>query len=234
MIRVLSALLLLTVPAARAEDMRAALGPVVVELYTSQGCSACPAADRLLHELAEHEDVLALSLHVDYWDYIGWEDDFADPAHTKRQKAYAAAAEQRMIYTPQMVVQGTELVVGTRPGAILQAVGAHMGGPGTIVLRVSREDGSVEIEARSPGPIDPPAVVHLVRYAPSRTASITRGENAGHEFEYVNVVSAWETVATWDGAAPLSVTAEAPGDDRVAVLVQEPGPGAILAAARGD
>jgi hypothetical protein len=220
--------------AAWSDDGRHSSGPVVVELFTSQGCSACPAADRLLHELAEHEEVLALSLHVDYWDYIGWEDAFADPAHTKRQKAYAAKVGERMIYTPQMVVQGVERVVGTRPGAILQAVGAHMDGAGPVALTVLRHGATVEVEARAAVRFDPPALVQLVRYAPSRTAAITDGENAGHRLDYVNVVTEWVLLAEWDGAAPLSLSRAAPGEDRVAVLVQEPGPGAVLAAARPD
>jgi hypothetical protein len=88
--------------------------PVVVELFTSQGCSSCPPADALLSELAEHEDIIALALHVDYWDYIGWADSLARPEHTVRQKAYAAAAGKRMVYTPQFVIGGIDHVTGYR------------------------------------------------------------------------------------------------------------------------
>ena len=123
-------------------------GPVVVELFTSQGCSACPAADRMLAKLAGHDDVLALALHVDYWDYIGWEDVFADPAYTKRQKAYAHAVGERMIYTPQMVVQGEERIVGTSPAELMEAIGAHAGEDGRVALEARREGGSVRGEAR--------------------------------------------------------------------------------------
>ena len=77
---------------------------VVVELFTSQGCNSCPPADALLGELAKEEGIIALSLHVDYWDYLGWKDEFADPAYTLRQRKYAAVAEATMIYTPQMIV----------------------------------------------------------------------------------------------------------------------------------
>src|SRR6056297_1329329 len=82
--------------------------PVVVELFTSQGCSSCPPADAMLGELAERDDVIPLALHVDYWDYIGWADIFADPAYTRRQKGYAHATGQRMVYTPQMVIDGQD------------------------------------------------------------------------------------------------------------------------------
>lgn len=236
MIRLLPSILALTFAASTplAEDGGPELGPVVVELFTSQGCSACPTADRMLHELAEHDSVLALSLHVDYWDYIGWKDEFADPAHTRRQKAYAAEAGERMVYTPQMVVQGAERVVGTRPGAILQAVGAHVGEAGTVALEAERRGGTVAIEARTGARFDPPALVQLVRYAPRREATITEGENAGHRFDYVNVVSDWSVVGEWDGTGPLTLTVDAPGEDRAAVLVQERGPGRVLAAARAD
>ena len=81
-------------------------GPVVVELYTSQGCSSCPPADAMLHDLAARPDVIALALHVDYWDYIGWVDEFADPAYTRRQKQYAQVAGNPSVYTPQMVIGG--------------------------------------------------------------------------------------------------------------------------------
>ena len=87
--------------------------PVVVELFTSQGCSSCPPADAFLHELSQRDDVIALALHVDYWDYIGWKDIFAQPAFTKRQKAYAKAGGRRSVYTPQMIIGGQDHVVGT-------------------------------------------------------------------------------------------------------------------------
>ena len=209
-------------------------GPVVVELFTSQGCSACPSADRMLAKLAGREDVLALALHVDYWDYIGWEDVFADPAHTKRQKSYAHAVGDRMIYTPQMIVQGEDRVVGTRPADLMEAIGAHSGGGDAVVLEARRHGASVRVEARARAPFDPPLVVQLVRYEPHRTVAITHGENAGHTLDYANVVVGWDAVGRWDGRAPLALDLDAPGDAPAAVLLQEPGPGAIRAAARAD
>ena len=82
--------------------------PVVVELYTSQGCSSCPPADAMFAELKDRKDVIAIALHVDYWDYIGWKDEFGHPAHADRQRAYAAKAGRRSIYTPEMVVHGQQ------------------------------------------------------------------------------------------------------------------------------
>ena len=209
-------------------------GPVVVELFTSQGCSACPTADRMLLKLAEREDVLPLALHVDYWDYIGWEDVFADPAYTKRQKAYAHEAGERMIYTPQMVVQGAERVVGTRPAALLEAIAEHAGDAAPVTLRLARQGARLGVEARSAEPFDPPLTVQLVRFEPRRSVAVTRGENAGHTLDHANVVTSWEAVGEWDGRAPLSLVLDAPGDEPAAVLLQETGPGPILAAARAD
>ena len=97
--------------------------PVVVELFTSQGCSSCPPADELLREMSKRPDVIALAFHVDYWDYIGWKDEFAHPGFTKRQKAYAKAAGERMVYTPQMIVHGVVRVVGHEPEALAAASG---------------------------------------------------------------------------------------------------------------
>ena len=94
--------------------LEGARADVVVELYTSQGCSSCPPADALLEQLAARDDVIALSLHVDYWDYLGWQDAFANPAFTKRQRGYAARAGSSMIYTPQMVIGGRDHIVGTK------------------------------------------------------------------------------------------------------------------------
>ena len=233
MIRLAAAALIALAPAASAREDGGA-GPVVVELFTSQGCSACPTADRLLAELAEREDVLALALHVDYWDYIGWEDAFADPAHTARQKAYAHAAGERMIYTPQMVVQGEHRVVGTRVRDLRAALGEEEGQETGVALDASRHGDAVRVEARAAAPFDPPVVVQLVRYDPHRSVAITRGENAGHTLDYANIVTSWERVGTWDGRAPLSLDLDAKGDDHAAVLLQEPGPGVVLAAARAD
>ena len=226
--------LALALPAGAERAGRDGAGPVVVELYTSQGCSACPSADRILARLAEREDVLPLALHVDYWDYIGWEDAFADPAYTKRQKAYAHAAGERMIYTPQMVVQGEHRVVGTRPKALRHAIRSEAGRGGGVELDVSRQGGALRVQASATAPFDPPLVVQLVRYEPRRTVAITRGENAGHTLDYANVVTAWDRVGTWDGRGPLSLRLDAPGDEPAAVILQEPGPGPILAAAQVD
>lgn len=217
--------------AARAEDGRQA---VVVELYTSQGCSSCPPADEFMSELAQAEHVIALSLHVDYWDYIGWEDSFAKPGFTDRQKAYARAAGSRMIYTPQMIVGGVERVEGNAPDEVVRSIGRHMALPPVVALDVVREGGQVVIRAMSDVPLAAGATVQLVRYAPVETVTIERGENAGRVMTYHNVVTLWEKLADWPGTSPFEMRANAAGDEPVVVIVQEAGPSAILAAARID
>ncbi|MBM3613273.1 MAG: DUF1223 domain-containing protein, partial [Alphaproteobacteria bacterium] len=128
------ALFLALCGAAAAPDAARAQAPVVVELFTAQGCAACPPADAFLAELATRADVIALALHVDYWDYIGWRDTFAQGAFTERQKAYARAAGSRTIYTPQMVVQGREAMPGTRAEAVTSRILEMAAAPRTVLL----------------------------------------------------------------------------------------------------
>lgn len=206
--------------------------PVVVELYTSQGCSSCPPADALLAEIANRDDVIALALHVDYWDYIGWADRFAKPGFTKRQKAYARAAGEHAIYTPQMIVEGAEHLVGLRPMELVGLIDSHGATPSHIRLSLTREGETLRINLEAQPPLQGPAVVQLVRYRPEETVEIEHGENAGRVIRYSNIVTDWAPIAEWDGRQPLTMDAAAPGSDAAVVIVQEKGPGAILAAAR--
>lgn len=221
-------------PSAKAE------GPedlVVVELFTSQGCASCPPADALMEKLVQDPGVLALSLHVDYWDYIGWADTFASPAYTARQKAYAAAQGAHMLYTPQIMVGGQESVPGHDGAAVRAAIGAAQGaGPGPVQLSLQKGAGQIELRAAlAPGATLPgPLWVQLVRYQPSQTVEITRGENAGRKITYYNVVTEWQRLAEWDGQAPLYLAAPYEGPEAGVVLVQSAGPSTILAAARAD
>jgi hypothetical protein len=99
--------------------------PVVIELFTSQGCSSCPPADAFMHKLAQRSDVIALSMHVDYWDYIGWKDEFGRPENAARQRAYAQTAGRRSVYTPQMIIAGEDSVVGTHPMDVADLIRKH-------------------------------------------------------------------------------------------------------------
>lgn len=209
--------------------------PVVVELFTSQGCSSCPPAEALMPKLAARDDVIPLALHVDYWDYIGWKDEFADPAYSRRQKAYAHAGGRHMVYTPQMIVNGVEDVVGAHAMELAELIAAHAARPSPVSLTLERDDGVLRIHAdpvagAAGGPYD----IHLVRYTPRRESHITRGENAGRDLVHVNVVDGWSVLERWDGRGPLDVTAQLTDDRPAVVLVQQPGPGPIVAAARID
>jgi hypothetical protein len=237
---------------------RAALrpSPVVLELYTSQGCVSCPPADRMLATLIDRDDVIPLALHVDYWDYIGWADPFADPEYGERQKRYARRHGHSTIYTPQVVINGVDIMEGFRVMQVMDAIEAHRRVDPVATLTLTRgPDGMVLIEAealeaptsmvvsraesRSAAALSaamedvPDAgglVVQLVRYMPRAMTEITAGENAGLTADYVNIVTSWETVGTWDLRVPLQMSVMVQGESPAVVLIQEAGQGAIVAA----
>ncbi len=208
--------------------------PVVVELFTSQGCSSCPPADRILGRLADQDNVIALGFHVNYWDRLGWPDPFATEAGTERQYAYSPALGRRNVYTPQMVVDGRYDVVGFDAEriklAIAQAdamsasrlaVGLEWRGPSRLAFSLPAGEG----EAR----------VHLVRFARKLDQDIERGENAGRHLSYSNVVREIVEVARWDGAAmdgEIEVDTAQDKAGGVALLVQDSRTMRMLGAAK--
>ncbi len=201
----------------------------VIELFTSQGCSSCPPANDNVRALADRPDILALSFGVTYWDQLGWKDSFAQPAFTARQYAYARALGHASPFTPEVVVDGRADVVGARRGEI-EALAARTrlaGGP-SIDLR----KGTVTLSA-APAPARA-ADVWLVRYDPRVIAVPVRaGENEGRTLPHKNVVRSLTRLGAWTGQAEtFAFAAPAPGL-ATAVLVQAPGAGAILAAAKG-
>ena len=205
-------------------------GPVVIELYTSQGCSACPPADAILQDLAKRDDVIALALHVDYWDYIGWKDIFASPAFSARQQAYARAANAKMVYTPQMIINGVDRMIGSRPMQVMDSLQNH-GRTGLLFdVQLTRRGSRVMINAGS-GP-GGDYVVQLVRYTPEETVAIERGENAGRNLSYANIVTSWDVIGQWDGQSELALEADAAGDSPVVVIVQQSTSGPIVGAAQ--
>jgi hypothetical protein len=209
--------------AAVAED-----APVVVELFTSQGCYSCPPADDLLGELAARDDVLALAFHVTYWDRLGWPDTLGLEAGTARQEDYARRMGTGRVYTPQMVVQGRIDVVGSQRARVLQAleIGASADGLGLHI-----EDGQVTIPAGGEA-----ATVWLAAYDDLHEVAIERGENAGKTLVYHNAVRALSELGRYDGGElrltlPLARLAAA-GRNGAAVLLQCASDGAILGAAK--
>ena len=206
--------------------------PVVVELYTSQGCSTCPPADELLRELAGEEGVIALGLHVDYWDYLGWTDEYASPGHTKRQKDYSRAHGEKMIYTPQMVIDGVVRMPGNRVAAVRRAVAERqMSGGAEPEVTLSREAGKVRVVLSPAGGSSGAADVMVATYVPERRSYIETGENAGHDLTYANVVSSLVRVGQWDGETRAELTVDVP-DGPVAVFLQRPRMGEIIGGAR--
>jgi hypothetical protein len=204
--------------------------PVVVELFTAQGCPSCPPADAFLAELAARDDVIALSLHVDYWDYIGWDDTFARPEHTARQRGYATAQGHKMVYTPQMIINGTDYVVGTHRVDVIDVIDRHLArAQDDISVDVTREGDTLRLTARATEPLDSPLVVQLARITPEARVEITRGENAGRVAHHVNIVTGMERLAAWDTRAPLMT--EIPSREGI-ILFQQSGHGPIEAAIR--
>ena len=216
---VCSAWIVLTGSPVAAGDQR-----VVVELFTSQGCSSCPAADKLLGELAKDPTVMPISLSVDYWDYLGWKDTLALPGHAKRQRAYAGVRGDRAVYTPQVVINGATHVLGSDKQAIERAVKEARANTQRVPVTVSIADGKLNVEIPAGKPAQP-AEVWLCPMIKQVPVQIGRGENRGQSVTYTNVVRGWVKLGDWKGEAlrvskPLSEVLPNGEIDAVAVLVQ--------------
>jgi hypothetical protein len=212
----------------------------VVELFTSQGCSSCPPADRVLAELAERDDIVALAYHIDYWDYLGWKDTLAQPDNTARQRDYARALHARSVYTPQAVINGRMHMNGARRDQILSAIEqlAATGQGLSVEVTLARRDDSLVIEAGKASDWRQKGHLLLVYYNPQVTVTIERGENAGRTLTYRNAVTAFQAAGMWYGKAarweiPASELERSGGG--CAVLLQAMGkdglPGPVLGAA---
>lgn len=203
---------------------------VVVELYTSQGCSSCPPADDFLNKLAKKDDVIALGLHVDYWDYLGWKDELASPEFSARQRAYAHVARNRSVYTPQMVVGGRHLIVGHKVMEVMEHISTEKARNTGVSVNLERRGGKVVISAASTKRRK--MTVALISYEPSVSVAIRRGENAGRTIEYANTVTQWLALKNWNGASALEISVNVKGDGPLVAIIQDVGPGQILAANR--
>jgi hypothetical protein len=209
----------------------------VIELFTSQGCSSCPRADQWLASIARKPDVVAVSLPVDYWDFIGWRDTLASPAFTARQKCYASA-HAGLIYTPQVIVNGLSEAAGGDEEEIDLAIRSAKGRDGamTVPMHLYRDNSyySVEVAEGSGGP----ASVFALRVLRATTVQILRGENAGRSVTYTNVVRAIDKLGDWTGESATFAVPGAPKDGEGFVVLMQKGtperPGAILAAAKTE
>lgn len=199
--------------------------PIVVELFTSQGCSSCPPANENLIKISNRPGVLALSFSVTYWDYLGWKDTYGMPEFTERQVAYEPALGQPGPYTPQMVVNGRATIVGNRLSQVeaLVAAARPMKGPALLLKGNRVQIGSSDSTS--------PADIWLVRYDPKiESLPVARGENGGSNLRHTHIVRQLHRLGTWDGGKiSIGLPISEPGL-KTAVLVQEPNGGQILAA----
>jgi hypothetical protein len=217
----------------------------VIELFTSQGCSSCPAADKVLGELSRDPTLVTLSLPVDYWDYLGWKDTLALHGHSNRERAYADTRGDREVYTPQVVVNGIMHVLGSDKAAIEQAIAQtrQSAAPLTLPVTIAVADGKVSVNVPAANGENASAEVWLCPITGKAQIAIERGENRGHTLAYTNVVRRWVKLGDWSGKAetfsvPVAELADADFSlrdiDRVAVIVQSgvaAKPGLMLGAA---
>jgi hypothetical protein len=239
-LRDLAAAALLSCLAGGAAAAQSAPAITILELFTSQGCSSCPAADALFKSYVERPDVLALSYSVDYWDYLGWKDTLANPKFTERQRGYGKAVSNGQIYTPQMVVNGARHVVGSSRGDIDAAVTASRGSAAAQAFKVdaSRADGNITVQSAggaAASPLAGPAagIVWLVTVRGQQTIAVKRGENGGRSLTYFNSVRDVTQVGEWTGKPAtfrLPVGTMLGADERYAVLIQRHAQGPLLAA----
>jgi hypothetical protein len=197
----------------------------VIELFTSQGCSSCPAADKLLSELKDDPNLITLSLPIDYWDYLGWKDTLATPGHTARQKAYSRMRGDREVYTPQVVVNGVAQALGSSREDIEKAVADSraVAQPLSVPVELAQADNRVTVSLPSK-PGNEPGEVWLCPVSGAVPVGIGRGENRGRTITYTNVVRRWIKLGAWTGksesfSVPLD-TIKSAGVDFVAVILQ--------------
>lgn len=217
-----------------------ATGLTVVELYTSQGCSSCPPADRFAGHLAKRDDVLVLSLPVTYWDYLGWKDTLGREAHTKRQQTYATKLGNHQVYTPQVIVDGWADAVGSRDAEVLGLINRskrrsdRLAAPQVALTSGNDDDMALSISADAAF-ANRMADIVLVRFDPRHIVDVGRGENAGRSLTYTNVVRDMKVIGTYQGGAVRKslgmISLWMDGSQGCAVLVQDRLTGQIIAAA---
>ncbi len=215
----------------------------VVELFTSQGCSSCPPADRLMGQLAKDSSLITLSLPVDYWDYLGWKDTLALHGNSNRQRGYAITRGDREVYTPQAVINGVVHALGSDKAAIENAIAQTRRNAAPLVLPVKLTVADGKVTVHVPTAEGGSGEVWLCPVTGKAQVKIGRGENRGRTLNYYNVVRRWVHLGNWNGKAEeFSIPfAKIPDGgfslkdvDRVAVIVQSGAaakPGLVLGAA---
>jgi hypothetical protein len=240
-ISVSGSLLLITPASADQTSPRAG---TLVELFTSQGCSSCPPANDLVGTIANREGVVVLTFPVDYWDRLGWKDPFGSPAYTERQRAYAQTRGDSQVYTPQVVVNGLVHAVGSQPGAVDAAITNTTSAvePQRPKFDVTIKQGVVSV-ATGDAPAGgiaalKNATVWLAEYRRTATTSVKRGENAGADLTYTNIVRRMTRLGDWNGKAntvSVNLKGQVKGDgdgryDGAVVFLQKDSSGPVLAA----
>jgi hypothetical protein len=211
----LSALLCLALGIA---PLHAGERPIVVELFTSEGCSSCPPADALLAELSGRPDVLALSFHVDYWDRLGWKDPFSSPDATRRQHGYAELLGLATVYTPQMVVDGRWQAVGSDRGEVEQALGSARRTHDDVPVALAVDHGRAQITLGQDGG-RVVADLLLIGFDRQHVTEVSRGENGGRTLSHVDVVRSIEEIGQFDGGRrAFEIPIRSPGDRLAAIL----------------
>ncbi|PZO66025.1 MAG: DUF1223 domain-containing protein [Paracoccus denitrificans] len=214
---------------AAAGDPQGDQGVVVVELFTSQGCASCPPADMVMSELAQRRDILALAWHVDYWDYLGWKDEFALPENTDRQEGYALTAGERGVYTPQVIVDGQDTLMHMRPTDLMGMIAKNATRQPAVGIRIAQQGGQQVVDLSPRTAVPGGVAVMLIRYAPERTVTIKAGENRGRQMTYANVVLGTELIQRWPAKRALRLrispragaTGGFPSDTRHALIAQQ-------------
>ncbi len=224
--------------AAARETALAAPRPIVIELFTSQGCSDCPAADRLVTELAKRKDVIALTLPITYWDMLGWKDTYATETNTQRQKSYARTMSHSGIYTPQMIVDGRFDVVGNQRDKVMAALAARANdgfGEMSVPVVVGTASGRLEIAIPAlKTKTRPAATIWVMRTLTQGAVNVEQGENRNRMLTYTNVVRDLQRAGEWTGDAmkiDLPLNLAKTKNDGVAVILQARDFGPVLGAA---
>ncbi len=217
--------------ASAGENIAQSNAPIVVELFTSQGCSSCPPADKILQKLAQKDNIIALACHVSYWDHLQWKDTFAQEFCDIRQHGYISIDGKKRVYTPQMIINGTEKFIGSRAETVKSTLIKAAKKPLKFIELASPEDGIISIAL----PILPDDTYHLWAFGYKKTQkqNIGSGENSGKVIYYANPVISYTNLGSWRGAGMI-YKFKKPQEpiDGIAVIAQRNAYGEVVAAGK--
>jgi len=189
--------------------------PIVLELFTSQSCSSCPPADRVLGEFAKRENIIALSCHVTYWNHLHWKDTLSKEFCTKRQRQYVQALDSRGPYTPQIVINGHHELIGSQARKISKILDREKGAVKPIYIHRNKDQFDITLPKLPRSEY----IVTLISYGDNHVQDIPSGENRGRTVLYTNPVKSIKNLGAWDGSEKL--ISHEYFDPNIVVLVQE-------------